>query len=91
MIHTQADHPIQPLVRDEHGVIRFKANGILQDLFRSLVIDVNLWATTPFPDEDRVQLAQLLGYSLSDFAELPYVSDDLYEQVNQMRKDFSLE
>lgn len=37
--------------------------------------DMNEIARMPFSREDRVQLAQLVGYSLSGFADLGYVGD----------------
>lgn len=66
-------HPMQPLMRDHKGVIRFKANKILERLFDTGVIDLNRtrgWADCPV--EDHEQLAQLLGYSVSSFGNLSY-------------------
>jgi len=37
-----------------------------------------------FPQEDREQFAQLIGYSLSGFGELDYVSDETYEVAERM-------
>lgn len=69
-------HPIQPLEKDARGVLRFKQNAIVAFLIDHGGIDLNGLARMHFQDEDRVQLAQLIGYSLSGFSELSYVSDE---------------
>jgi hypothetical protein len=67
-------HPIQPLEHDENGVIRFKANAIVKHLLDAGGIDLNQLARMEFAREDREQFAQLIGYSLSGFSGLDYVS-----------------
>jgi hypothetical protein len=44
---------------------------------------MNNLALLPFSNEDRVQFAQLIGYSLNGFGELPYVSDKVWFEVNK--------
>lgn len=65
-------HPMQPLVRDKNGTVRFKANKIIEWLFESSRLDLNMIATMGFSDEDNMQIAQLLGYSVSGFGDLSY-------------------
>jgi hypothetical protein len=76
-----AKHPIQPLVLDR-GVVRFKENAIVSYLIdladKNSICDMNAIALLHFSDEDRAQFAQLIGYSLSGFGYLPYVSDKIY-------------
>jgi len=79
-------HPIQPLETDTQGVLRFKGNAIVRHLLDSGVCDMNSLAAMPFSQEDREQFAQLIGYSLSGFAELPYVSEDTYAAAEEMSK-----
>ncbi len=74
-------HPTQPAGLDDHGVLRFKPNKIVRHLVDNGSITLNDIAVMPFSTEDRVQLAQLIGYSLSGFGELHYVSDDDYERA----------
>lgn len=74
-------HPMQPLYRDIHGVIRFTPNMIIRYLVDAKVIDLNAVARLPVRDEDREQLAMLMGYSVSGFGELSFVSDATYEAV----------
>ena len=72
--------PHQPLV-DVDGVTRFKKNAIVEHLLDTSTSDMNDLALMPFSNEDRVQFAELIGYSLSGFGELSYVSDVAYGQV----------
>jgi hypothetical protein len=75
------EHPIQPIVRDSHGTVRFKENAIVRYLLDNGGIDMNKLATLPFCQNDREQFAQLIGYSLSGFGDLSYVSDRTYERA----------
>lgn len=81
-------HPMQPIVWAKDGVIRFKENKIIDYLFRSGKLSLNEVAMMNFPREDQVQLAQLLGYSVSGFGDLSYVPrktvlecDEIAEQM----------
>ena len=78
-----AKHPIQPLAPDLDGTIRFKANAIVQFLIDAGPYDLNSLAMMPWNDEDRTQLAQLIGYSLAGFGELSYVSDEDYARAEK--------
>ena len=71
-------HPIQPLAPDAQGVIRFKANAIVQHLLDSHpACDMNKLHTMEFSNADRQQFAQLIGYSLSGYGELRGYVDDV--------------
>jgi hypothetical protein len=74
-------HPVQPLEKDSHGVLRFKENKIVRFLLDAGPFNLNQIASMPFDNEDREQLAQLIGYSLSGFGELSYVSDETYNKA----------
>jgi hypothetical protein len=78
---TEPRHPIQPLYRDLHGTIRFRQNDIVRFLLDQGPFDLNALATMPFTDADHEQLAMLIGYSLSGFGELSYVSNVTYERA----------
>jgi hypothetical protein len=75
----KAKHPTQPLVAADQGIVRFKPNKIVQFLLDAGPFDLNKLACMNFDAEDREQLAQLIGYSLSGFSELSYVSDKTYK------------
>jgi len=75
---AESRHPLQPLVEDARGTVRFKANAIIVHLTRDKLNDL---ASMDFSTEDREQLAQLIGYSLGGFAELSYVTDETYDRA----------
>jgi hypothetical protein len=79
-------HPIQPLEKDPDGVLRFKRNAIVRFLLDNGPSDMNKLAIMPFSAEDRQQFAQLIGYSLSGYSELSYVSDDAYKAAEEMSR-----
>lgn len=69
------ENPMQPIVLDPDGVPRFKANAIVRFLVewcRERGMGLNELAEMDFSDDDRGQLAQLIGYSVSGFGELSY-------------------
>lgn len=74
----KARHPVQPLITDKNGTTRFKANTIVQFLLDAGPFDLNQLAIMKYSDEDREQFAQLIGYSLSGFGDLSYVSNKTY-------------
>ena len=74
-------HPVQPLIKAKDGVIRFKKNAIVEFLLERGGFDMNDIACMTFPNEDREQFAQLIGYSLSGFSELSYVSRKTYREA----------
>lgn len=74
-------HPVQPLLIARHGTVHFKENAIIRYLLDAGPFDLNHLACIPFSIEDRVQFAQLIGYSLAGFGELSYVSDADYERA----------
>lgn len=75
-------HPVQPLIRDKCGTVRFKENAIVHFLLKSGPYDMNKLAMMPWSVEDYEQFAQLIGYSLSGFSELSYVTDETYARAS---------
>lgn len=77
MSKTQPKHPMQPLIRDDSKsrAVRFKPNKIVRYLLDNGGVDMNALFSLPFAQEDRVQFAQLIGYSLCGFHELNFVPD----------------
>ncbi len=66
--------PMQPIELDAKGVVRFRGNAIVRHLLEHGGIDLNMLARLEFSQEDREQLAQLIGYSVSGFGDLSYAS-----------------
>lgn len=79
-------HPIQPLELAEDGVLRFKENKIVRYLLDNGGIDMHKIAIQFFPKEDEEQFAQLIGYSLSGYGDLNYVSDESYNIAEKMHE-----
>ena len=65
--------PLQPI--REH---RFVPNRIVEKLLKVAPIDLNDIACMEFNEQERMQFAQLIGYSLGGFADLSYVDDETY-------------
>lgn len=72
--------PMQPIILDSEGIVRFKANEIVRAMLafgrEGTRFDLNLLAALKFSREDREQFAQLIGYSVSGYGELHYVSKE---------------
>ena len=66
--------PMQPIMLDLHGTPRFKKNAIVSHLLDRGSLTMNDIARQEFSDEDRMQFAQLIGYSTCGYGELSYVS-----------------
>ena len=79
--------PMQPVYTDSLGVFRFKGNAVVMYLLDRGGIDLNHLATVPFTLEDRMQFTQLIGYSLSGYGELSYVSDASVEAAYRVAKE----
>jgi len=63
--------PMQDVYLDEHGTARFKVNKIVRFLLATHSrVDLNMIEAIPFPQEDREQFYQLLGYSVGGYAEI---------------------
>ena len=78
----KAKHPMQPVIT-VGGVKRFKANAIVRFLLDAGPFDMNQLALMKFSREDREQFAQLIGYSVTGFGELQYVSDEAYKKASR--------
>lgn len=74
--------PMQEVIIAHDGVIRFKENAVVRYLLDNGGIDMNHLACRNFPKEDREQFAQLIGYSVSGYADLSYVSDESYAKAD---------
>ena len=76
--------PIQPIRTDERGVQRFVPNRIVEKLLETSTLDLNSIACMDFTQTEHEQLAQLIGYSVSGFGSLSYVSDETYATAEKM-------
>ena len=75
-------HPVQPTITDEHGVLRFKANAIIRHLIDYGSISLNDIAVMNFDNDDRQQLAQLIGYSVDGYADLSFHDPSIVTEID---------
>ena len=82
-----ATNPMQP-IEWVNGVIRFKSNKIIEWLWESGKIDLNqiaiMTAHGKFSEDDQMQLAQLIGYSVSGFGDLSYASKESIQRADEI-------
>jgi hypothetical protein len=82
--------PMQPLVIDKNGVPRFQENRIVRFLLHWATgrgmglneIAEMAWAGK-FSQEEQTQFAQLIGYSVTGYHELSYVSDAAAQRATE--------
>ena len=82
-LQLKMKHPMQPIYLAKDGCYRFKPNKVIQYLFERGHLDLNLLAFMQFNAEDRTQIAQLLGYSVSGIGDLDYVDRGFVEKADQ--------
>lgn len=73
-------HSHQPMIMVD-GVQRFQANAIVRYLLDQGPFDMNHLAMQGFDAEDEAHFAQLIGYSVSGWGDLSYVSDDMWSEA----------
>lgn len=85
-------HPCQPVELKPNGVAYFKENAIVRAFLeaaregRTLNLNDTL-GDGKFSEEDQVQFAQLIGYSVSGWKDLTFVkSKDRLRADNQVKK-----
>ena len=83
-----APQPMQPVFKDEGGILRFRENAIVRYLLdladKHKLANLNSLAELPFSQEDREQFTQLIGYALGGYHELSYVSDASAAQASRL-------
>ncbi len=74
-----SEHPMQEIVWVD-DIIRFRKNAIVSYMLgegtRTGLFDLNKIACLGFSEEDHMQLAQLIGYSVSGYGDLSFVSGE---------------
>lgn len=77
-------HPMQPLYLDVHGVVRFRPNKIVRALLEQGRFDMNEVARMSPDPVDHMQLAQIIGYSVSGFGDLSYADPAVVAQADRL-------
>ena len=81
---TMAQNPMQPLRFDDEGIVRFKPNAIvryLENWASQRGMSLNELAQMDFTEDDWMQFAQSIGYSLSGYGDLSYVSNASFKKA----------
>lgn len=65
-------HPMQPIVFDDKGVLRFKADNIVKEIIEQYPFDP-VTNSEQFAS-DYQQILQLMGVTVDDYCSMPYVS-----------------
>lgn len=77
------DFPMQPVVMDLRGTVRFKKNSIVRFLLDAGPFNMNQLANLPgVTREEFSQFAQLIGYSVDGYSDLSYSDPDMVKQAN---------
>jgi Cys-tRNA synthase (O-phospho-L-seryl-tRNA:Cys-tRNA synthase) len=79
-------NPMQPIVIDSEDVVRFKTNKIVYTVYKIAEAHgcgLNKITKQNFTQDDQKQFAQLLGYSVSGYGDLPYVDKVSVECADQ--------
>jgi len=77
-------HPIQPLIEDSHGTIRFKENKLIRRLLEQSGISLNEIGLWDVSKDDFSQFAQLIGYSHDGYCGLEYADRIVADAAEQM-------
>ena len=84
----KAGHPMQSIILDDNGTPRFHGNSLVRYLLDAGGLDLNKLAAIPnVPRQDWEQLAQLIGYSVSGFGDLSYVSKAVLKQADKRAEE----
>lgn len=76
------DQPMQPVLTDDQGIVRFQGNAIIKHMFDKGQFDLNDLCAN-FSIEDYEQLLQLLNFSVSAYGDMP-VRKSSVEQADSL-------
>ncbi|MBY0510184.1 MAG: hypothetical protein K2P94_08505 [Rhodospirillaceae bacterium] len=77
-------HLSRPLVWSEDGMLHFQPNAICHWLLETGHVCMNTISQQGFCDADRAEFAQLIGYSVSGWGELDYVTFKQFRLVQHL-------
>lgn len=77
--------PMQPICVASDGIVRFNKNRMVNDLYefsQPRGFGLNEMARRDYTQEERMQFAQLIGYSVSGYGSLSYASPESVEKAD---------
>lgn len=81
-------HPMQPIIRDKQGIIRFRKNKIVRLLLETSHLNLNslkiMLDEGMVSQADYTHLTQLIGYSVDGYAELSTSPPELVETADRV-------
>ena len=80
---------MQPITRASDGVIRFRGNAIVEWLVDTGRVNLNEIASHGFPQADMEQFWQLLGYSVSGYGDLSFISPETVQAADELANRIS--
>ena len=80
-------HPVQPLIIDKHGVVRFKENRIVTHMWSSMMSVGGVDFHDHFLKTDNEQLSQLTGITFNMFKDLPFASPETIAIADTMYRE----
>lgn len=85
----QFQHPMQPLVVDSKGTVRFKKNQIVTDLLNRITTATENHITKKviegeYSRDDYNQLMQLVGYSVSGYGDLDLIDPNVAARASEI-------
>lgn len=66
---------MRPIIKDSRGVVRFKANAIVNWIVSSGRLNLNDIFLDGYSIEDIEEFWQLMGYSVSGYGELSFIRE----------------
>ena len=80
--------PLQPIGWDDHDVLRFRKNRLVEFLLDNGPFDMNdLVALPGITNAEHMQFAQLIGYSVSGAGDLSYFDDETISEMDALAEE----
>ena len=80
-------HPVQPLIMDKHGIVRFMSNRLVNYMFDVTANIHGYDFASDYPVAEQEQLAQLTGVSLKLFRNLPFATPETIAVADVMYRE----
>ena len=79
---------MRSIIKDSRGVIRFKANAIVNWIVSSGRLNLNDILLDEYSIEDIEEFWQLMGYSVSEYGELSFIREETVAVADAIAERF---